>query len=196
MNIKSLAVFCGSSSGTDPVYEKEAEKLGEYLAKNDIQLVFGGGRVGLMGTIADSVLTHGGKAIGTIPESLFQKEVGHTGIQELRVVQTMHERKKIMYDLSDAFIALPGGYGTLDEFCEVLTWSQLGYHKKPMGFLNVKGYFDHLLGQFNHSLKEGFITQAHIEMIIVENNIEQLFKRLKDYQHTDSQKWIVKDIKP
>ncbi|MEM7551082.1 MAG: TIGR00730 family Rossman fold protein [Bacteroidota bacterium] len=194
--IKSVCVFCGSSVGKKPVYAETAHKLGEVLAEKGMKLVFGGGKVGLMGATAEGCLNKGGQAIGVIPQSLYEKEVAHTGIQELKVVETMHERKKLMYDLSDAFVAMPGGYGTLDEFCEVLTWSQLGYHHKPIAFLNVEGYFDRLIDQFHYSFEEGFITQNHLDMIIVETSIEAMFEKIRAYKYKDSSKWITKDVKP
>ena len=140
MNFRRICVFCGSNSGTNPAYRDAAVAMGRLLASRGIELVYGGGNIGLMGVLADTVLEAHGRVIGVIPESLMAKEVGHGGLTELRIVQSMHERKALMADLSDGFIAMPGGFGTFEEFCEVVTWSQLGIHAKPCGLLNVRGY--------------------------------------------------------
>ena len=152
----AICVYCGSSSGRHPEYAEQARAFGTEMAKRGIALVYGGGKVGLMGTVADAVLAGDGKVIGVIPQSLAEREVAHPGLSELHVVESMHERKALMAELSAGFIALPGGFGTLEEFCEVITWSQLGIHAKPCGILNVAGYFDHLIGMFDYAVEHGF----------------------------------------
>ena len=154
--MKRVCVFCGSSTGARPSYARTAVKLGKILAKRQIGLVYGGGNVGLMGLIADSVLEHGGDVIGVIPRFLVHKEVAHQHLKDLRIVESMHERKALMADLSDGFIALPGGYGTLEEFCEIVTWAQLQLHPKPCGLLNVEGFYDSLLQFLDHAVAEQF----------------------------------------
>ena len=159
MNFRRICVFCGSNPGVNPAYKNAAAGLGRLLAERKIELVYGGGNIGLMGVLADAALEASGRVIGVIPESLMAKEVGHQGLTELRVVGSMHERKALMADLAEGFIALPGGYGTFEEFCEVVTWSQLGLHAKPCGVLNVEKYYDPLLALFDHAVKEGFFTK-------------------------------------
>jgi uncharacterized protein (TIGR00730 family) len=188
--IKRICVFCGSNSGNRAVYRDAARAFGGLLAEREIGLVYGGGRVGLMGALADAVLERGGEAIGVIPRALMEKEIGHLGLTELRVVGSMHERKALMSDLSDAFVALPGGYGTLDEFCEVLTWSQLGLHQKPCGLLNVDGYFDHLLALFKHALGEGFLHPVHSSLVLAEANPEQLLSAVLSSPVPRLDKWL------
>jgi uncharacterized protein (TIGR00730 family) len=160
-----VCVFCGSSSGLSERYAEAARATGRAIAQRGFGLVYGGGRIGLMGQLADAALASGGEVVGVIPRPLFERELGHTGVTELRVVRTMHERKAVMADLSDAFVALPGGFGTLDEFCEVLTWAQLGLHAKPCALLNVDGYFDPLLALFRNAVKEGFLARAHGDLV-------------------------------
>ena len=174
MEIKSLCIFCGSRLGHNGKYHEEAVKIGEILAENDIKLVYGGGKVGLMGSLADSVITNGGEVIGVIPGSLVNKEVAHFGLNVLKVVNSMHERKELMYEWSDAFLALPGGFGTLDEFCEIFTWFQIGLHKKPVAFLNIGGYFDWLIRHFEHSVEEGFVEKGLLEKIQVFNQTSEV----------------------
>lgn len=176
----SLAVFCGSSSGSHPSHVQIARELGEQLGWHGITLVYGGGRVGLMGHLADGALSAGGKVVGVIPKSLFEKEIGHTGLSELIVTNTMHERKFIMADRASAFIGLPGGFGTLDELFEILTWAQLGIHTKPVGLLNINGFFDKLLNWLSQVvLSEGFIKQQHLQnLIVVSDSVKQLLQRL------------------
>lgn len=176
--LKKVCVFCGSGSGARPVYRRAAQELGELLAKRGLGLVFGGGCVGLMGAVADSVLEHGGEAIGVIPEALMRREVGHRGVTRLHVVETMHQRKAMMADLADAFIALPGGYGTLEEFCEIVTWSQLGIQLKPCGLLNVEGYWDGLLSFLDHATGEAFLQPENRELVLVASTAEQMLNRL------------------
>lgn len=188
--MKRIAVFCGSNKGTRPAYTEAAERLGELLAREKIELVYGGGMVGLMGVVADAALRHGGHVIGVIPQSLVIKEVVHEKLPDLRVVKNMHERKALIAELADGFIALPGGYGTYEEFCEVLAWSQLGYHKKPFGLLDAAGFYRGLLEFFDHATREGFIRPQHRELVIVEDNAEKLLERLKKFQPPTEVKWI------
>lgn len=158
--MKSVCVYCGSSPGNRPEYAEAAALLGRTLAARGLALVYGGGKVGLMGIVADSVLAHGGTVVGVIPDALMQKEVGHRGLTELHVVRNMHERKQMMADRADAFIALPGGVGTFEELFETFTWLQLGYHDKPVGLLNVAGFYDGMLGFLSHAVHEGFQARA------------------------------------
>ena len=190
MIFKSICVFCGSSFGARPVYRETAQYVGRILAERGIQLVYGGGCVGLMGAMADATLHHGGRVIGVIPESLVAKEVAHKGLPDLRVVESMHERKALMAELSDAFIALPGGFGTYEEFCEVLTWGQLGLHRKPFGLLNVAGFYDPLLALFDHAVAEEFIRPVHRDLVTVETDFEKLLERLANFQPPAIAKWI------
>src|ERR1041384_3548938 len=164
--LKRVCVFCGSNTGSGPAYVEAAESLGKLLAERKMGLVYGGGKVGLMGKIADAVLGAGGEVIGVIPQSLMRKEIAHAGLTELRVVDSMHQRKALMAELSDAFIALPGGFGTFEEFCEILTWTQLGLQRKPCGILNVAGYYDHLLKLFDHAVAERFLKPEHRGIVI------------------------------
>jgi len=188
-----LCVFCGSSTGRSPAYAEAAQTLGELLAQRRIGLVFGGGRVGMMGVLADSALAHGGEVIGVIPEALVARELAHSGVTDLRVVLSMHERKALMASLSDAFVALPGGFGTFEEFCEVTTWSQLGLHQKPCGLFNVDGFFGPLLALFDHATAEGFIRLEHRAIVIVESDPAQLLDRLSQYTPPRQEKWIELD---
>ena len=191
--MKRVCVFCGSNSGTGKRYEAAAVALGRALAARGLGLVFGGGRVGLMGALADAVLAAGGEAIGVIPEDLKKKELAHTGLRDLRVVGSMHERKALMERLSDGFIAMPGGFGTLDEFCEILTWAQLGFHRKPCGLLNVGGFYDAFLAQVEHAVEQRFIRAPHRELIHVEREPEPLLRRLLTAQPPAMHKWIDRD---
>jgi uncharacterized protein (TIGR00730 family) len=176
--MKRLCVFCGSSRGHNPVYEEAARELGNLLGRRGLGLVFGAGHIGLMGVLADTVLAAGGEAIGVIPQVLVDKELAHTGLTELRIVSSMHERKAVMADLSDAFAALPGGYGTLDESFEILTWAQLKLHHKPIGILNVDGFFDPLLAWIDRAVAEGFIKATHRRLLVVARSAEELLDRL------------------
>jgi uncharacterized protein (TIGR00730 family) len=176
--LKRVCVFCGSNPGLRADYRITAQSLAVALARHNFGLIYGGGNVGLMGHIADAMLQAGGEVIGVIPRALRDKEVAHQGVTELRVVDTMHQRKAMMNELSDAFIALPGGFGTLDEFFEILTWSQLGIHAKPCGLLNVAGYYDSLLAMLDHAVAEGFLWPAHRRMVIAENDAEVLLQQL------------------
>ena len=167
--------------------------MGAAVARGGMVLVYGGGRVGLMGTLADAALAAGGEVIGVIPEALMAWEVGHQGLTDLRVVGSMHERKALMAELSDAFVALPGGYGTLEEFCEVLTWGQLGLHRKPCGLLNVEGYYDPLLALLDHSVSERFLQPTHRKLVLEERDPERLLHLLARYQAPDGETWIDRD---
>jgi len=188
--MKRIAVFCGSNKGIRAAYAEAAENLGRQLAKRGIELVFGGGCVGLMGVLADAVLQNGGHVIGVIPQSLVIKEVVHEKLPDLRVVKNMHERKALIAELSDGFIALPGGYGTCEEFCEVLAWSQLGYHQKPFGLLDVAGFYRGFLEFFDHATREGFIRPAHRKLVIVEEDPEKLLHLLETFQPPNEVKWV------
>jgi uncharacterized protein (TIGR00730 family) len=176
--MKRVCIFCGSSSGNREVYTKAATALAQHIVKRGLGIVYGGSNCGLMAVIANTALETDGEVIGVIPRSMVIKEIAHTGLTELRIVDSMHERKALMADLSDAFIAMPGGYGTLDEFCEILTWAQLGLHNKPCGVLNVAGYYDKLLAAFDHSVTEGFLKRQNREMIISDSDPESLLSRL------------------
>jgi uncharacterized protein (TIGR00730 family) len=187
---KRICVFCGSSPGARPDYIGAATSLARYLAARHIGIVYGGGNVGLMGALADAALAAGGNVVGVIPQSLRKKELSHAGLSDLRVVGSMHERKAMMAELSDAFIALPGGYGTFEEFCEVLTWTQLGLHRKPCGILNVAGYYDRLLALFDHAVAEEFVRPAHRAMIVSDSNHESLVENLLEYKLPFVDKWL------
>lgn len=176
--MKRICVFCGANAGSRAEYATAARDLALLMAGQKIGLVYGGGNVGLMGIIADAMLDAGSEVIGVIPASLVAKEVAHHGVTELRVVQTMHERKALMSDLSDAFIALPGGFGTLDEFFEILTWSQLGFHRKPCGLLNIAGYYDGLLKMLDHAVAEGFLRPENRKLVIDDSDASRLLQRL------------------
>jgi uncharacterized protein (TIGR00730 family) len=188
--MKRICVFTGSNPGARTDYADAAQELGRLLAARGHGLVYGGGRVGLMGVIADAVLANGGNVIGVIPEALAAKEIAHSRLTELRVVRSMHERKAIMADLSDAFIALPGGLGTLEEFFEVITWAQLGLHAKPVGIMNVSGYFDPLFAFLDRAVDEGFVKRQHRAMIIMAHSPADLLDRLQSYQPPQVEKWI------
>jgi len=188
--IERVCVYCGSNTGSRQDYSQAARKLGAGLARRGWELVYGGGKVGLMGAVADAVLASKGRVTGVIPEMLVTKEVAHQGLSDQRVVSSMHERKALMVELADAFIALPGGFGTMEEFCEVLTWAQLGLHRKPHGLLNVAGYYDSLLTFFDHSVAEGFVRPAHRALVVTENDPERLLDLLTTVQPPNLDKWI------
>ena len=188
--LKSICVFCGSNLGSRPEYSAAAESLGKLLVQHGISLVYGGGKVGLMGKIADAVLKAGGQVTGIIPRALVLKEIAHEGLTELRVVDSMHERKALMADLADGFIAMPGGFGTLDEFCEILTWAQLGIHHKPCGVLSVNGYFDHFLKLLDHAVSELFVRPPHRAIMISHRDPEILLGRMMEYEAPLTGKWI------
>jgi uncharacterized protein (TIGR00730 family) len=189
-NLSSVCVFCGSSSGNDPVYRNAAQSFGKALVRRGLGLVYGGGSVGLMGVIADTVLAAGGEVTGIIPDSLATKEIRHDGLTALHVVPNMHARKAKMAELSDAFVALPGGYGTLEELFEVVTWAQLGLHEKPIALLNVGGYFDGLLGCIDSAVAEGFIRPEHRKLLMSGVEPDALIDALARYEAVALPKWI------
>lgn len=188
-----LCVFCGSSFGSRPEYEQIARHLGTTLAQREIELVYGGGKVGLMGVVADAALEAGGQVIGVIPEALVQMEIGHAGLTELRVVHSMHERKALMADLADGFVALPGGFGTLEEFFEVLTWAQLGFHHKPCCLLNAEGYYDLLLDLCDRTVEQGFVKGENRALILSARSVEDALEQITTYQPIFTPKWIRRD---
>ena len=188
-----LCVFCGSSDGARAEYVATARQVGETLARRRIELVYGGGRVGLMGAVADAALAAGGTAVGVIPDALVAREVAHRGLTDLRVVSSMHERKALMADLADGFIALPGGFGTLEEYCEILTWAQLGLHRKPCGILNVAGYYDPLLALFDRFTAERFVRPDSRALVLVEETIAALLDRMAHYASPVRERWIERD---
>ncbi len=191
MPIQSLCVFCGSSHGTNPLYTTVARELGAQLGQQQLTLVYGGGRVGLMGEVATATLAHNGKVIGVIPRSLAQKEIAQEDCTELIIVNTMHERKALMADRADAFIALPGGYGTCDELFEILTWAQLGIHQKPVALLNANQFFTPLLVWLDHIVNEGLLKAKHRELLLVADSVPQAFELLHKWQPSESgTKWI------
>jgi len=173
-----VCIFCGSSTGVRPEYREAAETLAAHLAKRRVDIVFGGGCVGLMGVVADTALAHGRHVIGVIPSALVAREIAHRGLPDLRIVSSMHERKALMASLSDAFIALPGGFGTFEEFCEVVTWTQLGIHRKPCGLLNVAGFYDPLVALFDRAVEDGFIRPENRGIVVTESDPEALIDRL------------------
>ena len=188
MTLRRLCVFCGSSTGRDPAFVDAARGLGVLLAEQGIGLVYGGTSIGLMSVIADAALESGGEVIGVIPQALIDREIAHNGLKDLQIVTSMHERKARMGELSDGFVALPGGLGTLEEAAEVLTWAQLRIHIKPCGFLNVAGFFDPLLVMFDHAVEEGFLSAEHRAMIVVEDNAKALVERFRSYT-APADKW-------
>ncbi|MBK7647496.1 MAG: TIGR00730 family Rossman fold protein [Betaproteobacteria bacterium] len=193
--MKRICVFCGSNAGHNPIYRTEAEKLGRLLAARGIELVYGAGNIGLMGAVADACLAAGGKVIGVIPEALMGKEVAgravdHRALTRIEVVDSMHTRKARMAELSEGFIALPGGFGTFEEFCEILTWGQLGFHAKPMGLLNVNGFYDPLLSLFDHAVSEGFLRAQNRAMALADTDIERLLGTMSSYQAEPVSKWL------
>ena len=188
--MKRLCVFCGSSHGANPAYAEAAVTLGTLLAKRGIGLVYGGGNVGLMGVIADAALAAGGEVIGVIPKSLADREVAHHGVTDLRVVDSMHTRKAMMAELSDAFIAMPGGVGTFEEFFEAITWTQLGLHRKACGLLNVAGFYTPLAVFIDQAVSEGFIKPVHRAAIVVDDNLERLLDALTTIDLPYAPKWI------
>lgn len=191
--MKSITVFCGSSFGLDEIYKEQANLLGQTLAKQNIQLIYGGANVGLMGAVADGVLKEGGKAIGVLPHFLQSKEIAHQNLTELILVETMHERKTKMNDLCDGVIVLPGGYGTLEEFFEMITWAQLGLHKKPIAILNIDGFYDDLIKLVQTIVDKGFLKQINQEMLLVSDSIDTLLEKMRNYQAPTVGKWISKE---
>jgi len=193
--MRRICVFCGSSPGSRPEYGAAAEEMGAELGRRNIGLVYGGGNVGLMAIIADSVLRAGGEAQGVIPEHLMAREVGHRGLTKLHVVRSMHERKALMADLSDAFVALPGGFGTLEEFCEVVTWTQLGLHAKPCGVLNVLGYYSPLLAMFDHAVEERFLKPENRALVIARESPADLLQALEEWSPVQVEKWLSRETR-
>ena len=191
--MQSLCVFCGANVGTRPEYAEAARTVGRMLADQGIRLIYGAGNIGLMGILADSCLAAGGKVIGVIPDALVRHEVAHQALTELRVVNSMHERKAMMADLSEAFMALPGGLGTFEELFEIWTWAQLGLHRKPLGLLNVSGYYDPLIALANHGLQEGFLRQQHLDTLLVDTDPQRLLTALEGFVPAFTPKWIERD---
>lgn len=188
--MKSVCVFCGSSSGDDPAFIKTARLLGQTLAENQITLVYGGANVGLMGAVADAVLEHGGKVIGVLPKFLQGKEIAHQGLTELILCETMHERKTKMFELSEGFIALPGGFGTLEEVVEILTWQQLGLHQYPVAFVNVNGYYDHLRSFFNEMERTQLLKTENRNMALFADVVSEALTQMKSYRPINVEKWV------
>jgi uncharacterized protein (TIGR00730 family) len=189
--VRRVCVFCGSSPGARPAYGDATEELARLLVEEGIGVVYGGGAVGLMGRLADAVLSAGGEVIGVIPEALVSREIGHKGLSELRVVGSMHERKALMADLADAFVALPGGLGTVEELFEIYTWAQLGLHRKPCGLLDVDGYYDGIARFLAHAVEERFLLEEHRAMLMVERDPRALIERLRRFEpEAVSPKWI------
>lgn len=191
--MKRVCIYCGSSVGNQKIYREMAEAMGALLARRGIGLVYGGGNVGLMGVVADAALAGGGEVIGVIPHSLATREIAHDGVADLRVVDSMHTRKALMAELSDAFIAMPGGVGTFEEFFEAVTWTQLGVHRKPCGLLNVGGFYAPLAAFIDQAVTEGFIKPIHRAMIVVDDDPERLLNSLATVELPDVPKWIKKD---
>ena len=191
--MKRICVYCGSSDGRIPGYKDAAKALGQAMLDRGIGLVYGGAQIGIMGEIADTVIGGGGEVVGVMPRSLADREIYHTGLTRLKIVDSMHERKAMMADLSDGFIALPGGLGTIEEIFEVLTWAQLGFHRKPCALLNALGYYDRLSAFLNHSVTEGFVNTASRSMLITESAPEKLLDRFEAYQPPRVNKWIDRD---
>jgi uncharacterized protein (TIGR00730 family) len=191
--LSSVCVFCGSNAGANPAYLKAAEVVGRGLAQRGVQVVYGGATVGMMGALADATRGAGGEVIGVIPQSIFDREIGHTGLDDLRVVGSMHERKALMADLSDAFIALPGGIGTLEELFEVYTWAQLGIHTKPLGLLDVAGYFQPLVAFLDHAVQERFLRPEMRTLLAVSDDLDDLLAALEASEPVTVQKWIELD---
>lgn len=176
--MKRVAVYCGSSTGNDPIFAEHAKWLGQLMVMKGLGLVYGGAQIGIMGTIANSVMKEGGTVHGVIPDFLDKVEITHHGLTELHVTRNMPERKKLMFELSDGFIALPGGNGTLEELFEVFTWAQLSIHHKPIGILNTNGYYDHLIAHINYSIEQGFLKSNHIELLVIDSEPEQLLEKM------------------
>jgi uncharacterized protein (TIGR00730 family) len=188
--MQRICVFCASSTGNNPAFALAAESLGHALAVRKTSLVYGGGNIGLMGIIADAAIKAGGEVIGVIPQALVDKELAHYGVTDLRIVHSMHERKALMAELSDGFIALPGGFGTLEEFCEILTWAQLGLHQKPFGLLNVSGFYDHFLQFLDHIVETRLLRPQHRALVLDAKSVDDLLTRLSNWKTTLVDKWI------
>ena len=188
--LKRLCVFCGSNEGNNPIYKERAIEIGELLGRKGIGVVYGGGSIGLMGAVAEAAQRSGSEVVGIITKGLFDVEIANKAIPRLCVVGSMHERKALMADLSDGFLALPGGFGTLEEFCEVVTWCQLGIHRKPCGLLNVNNFYDPLLNICDHAVKEGFINNIDRQLILADDNPERLINRLNSFEVPPPSKWL------
>ncbi|MCJ8153792.1 TIGR00730 family Rossman fold protein [Chryseobacterium sp. SSA4.19] len=191
--MKNITVFCGSSFGSDDIYREQATLLGQTLAKQNIQLIYGGANVGLMGAVADGALSSGGKVTGVLPHFLQSKEIAHQQLTELVLVETMHERKTKMNDLCDGVIVLPGGYGTLEEFFEMITWAQLGLHKKPIAILNIDGFYDDLINLVKTMVDKGFLKQINRDMLLISDTIDELLEMMRNYEAPTVGKWISKE---
>lgn len=191
--MKRIAVFCGANAGSRPDYAAAASALGVRLAERGLGLVFGGGGVGLMGCVADAALERGGEVIGVLPRALMTRELAHPRVADLRVVASMHERKALMAELADAFLALPGGFGTLDESFEILTWLQLGFHRKPFGLLNVAGYYDELRAFLERGVTEAFVRRENVDEVLVETDPDRLLDRLLGHQPRQVTKWLTRE---
>ncbi|AZA88389.1 TIGR00730 family Rossman fold protein [Chryseobacterium shandongense] len=191
--MKSITVFCGSSFGSEDIYKEQAALLGKTLAKNNIPLVYGGANVGLMGAVADGALDEGGRVVGVLPYFLQSKEIAHKQLTELILVETMHERKTKMNELCDGVIVLPGGYGTLEEFFEMITWAQLGLHQKPIGILNIDGFYNDLINLVQNMVDKGFLKQINRDMLLISDTIDELLEIMINYKAPIVGKWISKD---
>jgi uncharacterized protein (TIGR00730 family) len=189
-DMKRLCVFCGSSRGNSAAFTNVARELGNTMAARGIELVYGGSHVGLMGVVADAVLAGGGKVTGVLPRFMVDKELAHTGITKLHIVDTMHERKRIMADLAEGFVALPGGFGTFEEIFEAITWGQLHLHEFPCAFLSVDGYCDSLAAFLRHSTESGFIRQEQHDRVIIVRSVDELFQRFDEFHPAKSEKWV------
>jgi hypothetical protein len=189
-SLRRVCVYCGSNPGNDPAYREAAVAVGRDLAGRGIGVVYGGGDVGLMGIVADAAMTAGGEVVGVIPQALFDREVGHRGVTELRVVASMHERKMLMAELSDAFVALPGGVGTLEELIEVFTWTQLGLHEKPCAVLDVNGFYRHLVAFLDHAVTAGFLSAEHRRTLLEVSAAEDLVPAFEAWRPVDVEKWV------
>lgn len=186
--MKKICIFCGSSFGNNEIYKKEIEALGKYLGENKMDLIYGGGNSGLMGALSKTTIEHGGHVTGVIPQKLYD-QVEHIELNDLQIVETMHERKSKMYELADGFISLPGGIGTLEEIAEILTWQQIGYHHKPIGILNINNFYSPFRDMLLHMEREGFLKKEFFDTLIVENNISELMNRMMDYEPILQNKW-------
>jgi len=186
--MKSICIYCGSNNGSQPAYSSAAQEMGAAIAERGLRLVYGGGKVGLMGVVADAVLENGGEVTGVITEALYDLETGKNELDDLRVVGTMHERKAAMIDLAEGFIAMPGGFGTFEELFEALTWLQLDIHRKPVALLNVDGYFDHLLAFLRHTAEQGFVRDGHLQMLLVDDDPHALLEKMAAFSYSSISK--------
>ena len=191
--MKRITIYCGANVGSDPVFEQEAYSVGKTLAQQNIGVVFGGGKVGLMGAVANGAMQNGGEVIGVIPHFLCTKEIAHDGITEMIKVDTMHQRKTLLNELSDAIIALPGGFGTMEELFEMLTWAQLGLHKKPIAILNINGFYDALLVLIQTMVDKQFLREEYQQMVLCSDNINDLLTKIKNYKAPQVEKWMTKE---